>query len=494
MWTRPQRGSPLRRGASTRWACGRTGLVGLLVGAALLLVPIRALEASQRPAASERPTAAAESEPPAVDPRIRLERVTESDPPPPPREIVQPIPAIHRIAAEHSPLVHLDAERHEKALAAMQRGLAFLASVQAPSGAWMANATATPTDEPERPEPVTVAITALAVKAFAQAQRDGDEMHPALRRGVRLLLAARGPEGEYGGGAIATYVHSCIVMGLAAVDGIEAAEAVRDAVAFLRSTQWDDGEGFSPRQDWYGGAGYGRHGRPDLSNTQMMLDALHDAGISPDDPAVQRAVTFISRTQNLRATNAAAWAQAGPDDGGFIYTPANGGESFASEAAGEGRSGELIPEGAARSLRSYGSMTYAGFKSLLYAGLPRDDVRVRAAYDWIRRHLTFDENPGLGLQGLYYYRHAMARALHAAQQPTIEPISSERTGASDGAEPGNAGPTPPRAINWRAALVDALVRDQREDGSWINAAERWMEGSAPLTTIYAVLALQESLK
>jgi len=39
---------------------------------------------------------------------------------------------------------------------------------------------------------------------------------------------------------------------------------------------------------------------------------------------------------------------------------------------------------------------------------------VTAALGWIRRHWTFDENPGLGQQGLYYYLHAMARALRAS--------------------------------------------------------------------------------
>ncbi|MGA1399884.1 MAG: hypothetical protein ACO38P_05810, partial [Phycisphaerales bacterium] len=176
-----------------------------------------------------------------------------------------------------------------------------------------------------------------------------------------------------------------------------------------------------------------------------------------------------------KASNPAAWAQNGGGDGGFVYSPANGGESFASEAAGEGRYGEIRPEGAPRSLRSYGSMTYAGFKSLLYAGLTSDDPRVRAAFEWIRKHWTFDENPGLGLQGHYYYLHAMARALLAAQQPEIE--------TADGVK-----------RNWREELVAALASRQRDDGSWLNEADRWEEGRPELVTVYAVLALEEALK
>ena len=181
---------------------------------------------------------------------------------------------------------------------------------------------------------------------------------------------------------------------------------------WITENQWDDAEGVDPTKDWYGGAGYGNGKRPDLSNTQMMLDAMHDAGVSADDPAMQRALAFVARTQNRKATNPSGWAQNGAGDGGFVYSPANGGESFASDAAGEGRYGEKL---AVKSLRSYGSMTYAGFKSLLYAGLSKEDPRVKDAMAWIAAHFTFEENPGLGQQGYFYYVHAMSRALHAAQ-------------------------------------------------------------------------------
>ena len=206
-----------------------------------------------------------------------------------------------------------------------------------------------------------------------------------------------------------------------------------------------------------------------------MLDALHDAGVSPEEPAVQRALLFVTRAQNLKSTNNAAWAQTGRNDGGFIYTPANGGESMASEYAGEGRYGELLEDSAARSLRSYGSMTYAGFKSLLYAGLTRDDPRVKAAWNWARQHWGFDENPGLGQQGRFYYLHAMSRALVAAQQAQITTPDGE-------------------VQDWRAELIDTLTEDQRPDGAWVNSTPRWLESEAVLTTIYAILALEEALK
>jgi squalene-hopene/tetraprenyl-beta-curcumene cyclase len=191
-------------------------------------------------------------------------------------------------------------------------------------------------------------------------------------------------------------------------------------------------------------------------------------------------LAFVARAQNLPSTNDATWAKSSTasKDGGFIYSPANGGESMASDAAGEGRNGEKMPADQ-RSLRSYGSMTYAGFKSLLYAGLSRDDERVKAAFEWITRHYTFDENPGLAQQGLFYYYHALSRALAAAQQTTI-PVAQ-----SDGSV---------KSRNWREDLIAALAARQREDGAWINTADRWEENQPDLVTIYAVLALEEAIK
>jgi squalene-hopene/tetraprenyl-beta-curcumene cyclase len=320
-------------------------------------------------------------------------------------------------------------------------------------------------------------VTALGAKAFLQAA-------PNDRAAAKALAFVTGRVRDEGftklaEGGVGTYVASAVLSALAASEDRAYADEIRAAIEWLRTNQWDQGEGLTAEQDWFGGAGYGRGKRPDLSNTQLMLDALHDAGVSPDDPAVQKALAFVSRAQNLKSTNASPWAATGSGDGGFVYSPANGGESFASEKAGEGRYGELLPAGQPRSLRSYGSMTYAGFKSLLYAGLSRDDERVKAAYDWVRRHYTFEENPGLGQDGLYYYYHAMARALLAAQQPTITVL------AADGSS---------KDRNWREDLVAALVARQRPDGTWVNSSERWEESQADLVTIYAVLALEEALK
>jgi squalene-hopene/tetraprenyl-beta-curcumene cyclase len=362
-------------------------------------------------------------------------------------------------------------ETFAKAQEAIKRGLEFLRSTQSKSGFWSPKAEAAPTNEPDKPSPVGIAITALALKGFVQngIDIDGD---PQLSKALAIIIAGRQPDGSFSTTGQANYITSAVVSSLAAVGDRDHHDLMIDSIKWLQTNQWDQNEGLSARQDWFGGAGYGNGKRPDLSNTQMMLDALYDAGLSPDEPAFQKALSFVSRTQNLKETNKAPWTG---NDGGFVYTPANGGESMASEAAGEGRYGEKIAAGQPRSLRSYGSMTYAGFKSMLYAGLSPDDVRVRAAFDWLRHHWTFDENPGLGQQGLYYYYHMLSRALNVAQQDEITDVNGVKH-------------------NWREEIVNAIIKRQSENGSWSNEADRWMEGDPSLVTAYCVLALQEAIK
>ncbi|MHC4774529.1 MAG: prenyltransferase/squalene oxidase repeat-containing protein [Planctomycetota bacterium] len=405
-----------------------------------------------------------------LDPRIDPQQVTEYDPPPLAQQVVLPVPPEFRIAAQ-ADRVPVSADHFARARQAIDAGLAYLRSTQGSTGGWLTEVRIGPTDQPDQPSPIAVAVTALAVKAMIQADPPTVE-DVRFQLALRFVRSGRRDDGAFEGGALTNYVTSMVVMALATIDRHDFHDELADASAWLEANQWDQTEGLSPRQDWFGGAGYGNRGRPDLSNTQTMLDALYEAGMSPDEPAVQRALSFVSRAQNLQATNKAVWAG---NDGGFVYSPANGGESMASEAAGEGRSGREVAAGGPRSLRSYGSMTYAGFKSMLYSGLSPDDVRVRAAFDWVRRHWTFDENPGLGQQGLYYYYHTMARALRAAQQDVIEDI--------DGA-----------SHNWREELIDALVARKRDDGSWQNSADRWLEGRPEMATIFAVLALEEALK
>ena len=344
-----------------------------------------------------------------------------------------------------------------EAAAAVRKGVEYLLAAQESDGGWEAFGRSHP------------AISALALKCLLEDERVGPD-HPAVKRGLRFLLTFVQPDGGIyqPEEAMANYHTSVAVMALSSSKDPAHAPILRKAQAFLTGLQWDDGEGYNPASAWYGGAGYGQHKRPDLSNTQMMLEALKQSGLPAEHPAYQKALAFVSRCQMLSSTNDQAFAR-GATGGGFVYTAANQGES---------KGGVVIVEGRPQ-LRSYGSMTYAGFKSMLYASLDRDDERVQTALAWIGQNYTLDQNPNMpepqAMEGLYYYYHTFARALAAWGEETLTD--------ADG-----------RPRHWRDELCAKLVSLQKPDGSWSNEADLWYEGNPHLVTAYSVRALQTALR
>jgi len=306
------------------------------------------------------------------------------------------------------------------------------------------------------------AVTALAVTALVKTGTPADA--PAVQKAIDYLLRFKQADGGIypPDSFVSNYETSIALVALAACnrDGRYDGQ-IKAAQAFVKGLQWDDGEGKGVADPSYGGAGYGRKGRPDLSNTSFLIEALQSVGAGADDPAIQRALVFVSRTQNLEGSHNTLPFPSKNPDGGFYYTPAAGGESQAG----------TTPEGG---LRSYGSMTYAGLKSMIFAGLTRDDPRVKAAVTWLAKHYTFAENPGLGDAGLYYYFQTAAKALDTLGEETF----------ADAAGVNHA---------WRSELADALIERQQPDGSWVNTNPRWMEGDPNLVTSYALLALASCL-
>jgi len=341
-----------------------------------------------------------------------------------------------------------------KARKAIDRGLTYLRSKQDKDGGWTAM--------------YGPAVTAIVAQAFAQQKGYGPH-HPIVRRAVSGILRYQQPDGGIYERRqnLANYQTSIVLMLLASLDDPHNSARVAKAQAFLTKLQFDEAESVDKDNAWYGGAGYNKVKRPDLSNTQMMLEALHQSGLSKDDPVYRRALTFVSRCQLNEATNDLPLAK-GFSSGGFIYSPNERGESKASEKLEEGRA----------PLRAYGSMTYAGFKSMLYASVSRDDPRITACLKWIGRHYTLDENPNMpgkqSTEGLYYYYYVFARALDAWGEPMIV----------------DAKGTP---HNWRRDLCRKLISLQNEDGSWVNTRPRWLEGDPNYVTGLTVLTLQTAL-
>jgi squalene-hopene/tetraprenyl-beta-curcumene cyclase len=303
-------------------------------------------------------------------------------------------------------------------------------------------------------------VTAICTTALLRHGRSPND--PAIAKSLRYLeQLVQKDGGIYAAGSTHKNYETCLalVCFLAANENHRFDKVIKDAEDFIKRQQWDEGEGHDRSSLNYGGAGYGGKSRPDLSNTSFLIDALQAAGNGPDDPALRRALFFVSRCQNMESEHNTSPFAAKINDGGFYYTVAAGGESPAKQPAD--------PPGA---LRSYGSMTYAGLKSMIYAGLDKNDPRVKAATAWLRKHYTLDANPVMADAGLYYYLHAMAKALDALGNDVFEDAEG-------------------RKHRWGAEITQALAERQNDDGSWTNKNSRWLESDANLVTGYALLTL-----
>ncbi|MEX2121274.1 MAG: prenyltransferase/squalene oxidase repeat-containing protein [Pirellulales bacterium] len=307
------------------------------------------------------------------------------------------------------------------------------------------------------------AVTALVTTAIMRNGRTLND--PLVAEGLKYLEGFVQPDGGvYPKDSLYQNYETCLAIlcfSEANQDG-RYDELIKNADRFVKGLQWDGEEGHDQASMSYGGAGYGGHKRPDLSNTSFLIEALKASGNGPDDEAMQKALIFVSRCQNLETEhNTSAFSAKNPD-GGFYYTVAAGGSSQAGPTETGG-------------LRSYGSMTYAGLKSMIFAGVGPDDPRVKAAVEWLRKNYSVETNPGMGDAGLYYYYHTFAKALDALGPGELVDEDGTRH-------------------NWRAELAAELVSRQQPDGSWINENSRWLEGDANLVTGYALLTLSYCLK
>ena len=289
---------------------------------------------------------------------------------------------------------------------------------------------------------------------------------PLAEKSLRYIESLVNPDAHHIAGKDAhvqlqNYVTSINVMALQAANRDDRyKKVIGDAAEFLKRLQWDEGEGKGADNDFYGGAGYDSKSRPDLSNTQFFLDALKAAGVPKDDPAYKKALVFVSRCQNLKGEhNDQPWAGK-VNDGSFVYSAAGGGQTKSDTLPGGG-------------LLGYGSMTYAGIKSMIYCGVSKDDPRIQKAYEWIQKHYTVYENPGMpkahAQWGLYYYYHTMAKCLSLLGIDEVIDANGVKH-------------------DWRADITAALAKRQRADGSWINE-NHWLEADPNLVTGYALMAL-----
>jgi squalene-hopene/tetraprenyl-beta-curcumene cyclase len=218
-----------------------------------------------------------------------------------------------------------------------------------------------------------------------------------------------------------------------------------------------------------GGVGYGTHGpRSDMNNTYTALEALYYSKDFDTDKNLAGAkdldwkgvLNFLESCQNLPGYNKEAWASGDPkNNGGFVYDPTE------SKAGSETNANGKV------ALRSYGSISYAGLLSYIYADLKRDDPRVTAVAEWLAKNFSLEENPGMGEQGFYYYLNLMTKGLTAYGADELQ-LANGKT------------------VDWRKEVAMKLINLQKADGSWANTNGRWWEKDPALVTSYSVIALE----
>jgi hypothetical protein len=173
---------------------------------------------------------------------------------------------------------------------------------------------------------------------------------------------------------------------------------VAPMVAQLRSQQFAEANGWKETDAPFGAWGMGGPilrppdaGHVDLSMTRCVLEALRAAGVSSSDPAIQRALVYLKRSQNK--------------DGGFFFSAVNPEINKAGDDVG--------------GFKSYGTATADGILALRAAGISDSDSRIANAVKWLRNRHQSDRAPGFDAgpreawaSGLrFYYAGVVARAL-----------------------------------------------------------------------------------
>ena len=314
------------------------------------------------------------------------------------------------------------------------------------------------------------ALTALALRATLghPSLAEQKKYSEYIENGFSFLRTKVQSDGGIYGKGLASYNTSICLMAFLQLKDKADEKIIRQARQFIINQQSDFDRKGEADNIFDGGIGYGSTwAHSDLSNTHLAMEALfyaqkiidpkEDDGLDLDwDAAIQ----FVSRCQNLSETNDQPWVSVFPEDqGGFVYFP------------GKSMAGERVDSRGRVSLRSYGSMSYAGLLSFIYSEMSPTDERVIAVKNWLKQNYSIEENPGMELQGLYYYYHTMAKALSLSGiQKVINAKGDE--------------------VDWRSQLAVRLFDLQDNEGFWVNESGRWWEKDPILVTCYALLALE----
>lgn len=373
-------------------------------------------------------------------------------------EVTSPIPAAQ--------------SKQVQAEAAIRKGVAFLLSTQQDNGAWSKN---------EFP-----ALTAFPLWALTRSGVDAIETPIAkattfvtscVSDGGMFKGAIYVPVRETKGGGLINYNTAVCMAALHATGDAQFQQIILDARTFLSRSQYDG------KQVHHGGMGYdpptGRS-YADLSNSYIAYEAMHLTRDIEDLRKGERvsldweaAIAFVQRCHNDPNFNDQSWASSEKSEqGGFAYRP----DEFRKNSGATTNAAGLV------TFRTMPGMTYAGLLSYIYAGVDRDDARVKATINWIANNWQLERgnrNPEMQgkpeeLEGLYYMYNVITKGLSAYGQDEL-PLA-------DGSK-----------LNWREAMLEKLLALQAEDGSWRNSNGRYWESDRNLVTAYMLLAMETCL-
>jgi squalene-hopene/tetraprenyl-beta-curcumene cyclase len=339
----------------------------------------------------------------------------------------------------------------------IDRGLEWLKKEQHTNGYWSTE--------------TLPALTAMSLMCFKgdPAQKYAKNDAACLKKGYAFLVGMAKPDGGIYHTNYVTYNTALGMMALLAANQSGYDPLILKGRRFLIGLQTDMGEPGKIDTEMDGGIGYGsRYQHSDMGNTLYALEAIYysrqlamDKGAGEPELNYQAAISFLQNCQNLPEVNHQAWVSEDPKDkGGFVYYPGNSMAGGVTNAT----TGKV-------SLRSYGSISYAGMLSYLYANLKKDDQRVKAVQQWLGNNFTLQENPGMGPEGLFFYYHTMTKALSTADVQVLELQGGKK-------------------VDWRRELAKRLLDLQKRDGSWANDTNRWMEKDPVLVTAYTILSLE----
>lgn len=340
--------------------------------------------------------------------------------------------------------------------AAIDRGADFLLKSQNPSGWW---------STPEQPAVTALVLTALNLEPSGRFQHNRSS---ELNHAYDFILSSAKPDGSIQRSGLANYNTSLSLVALTTAFDTNFLPVILAARKYIASSQADTNQGV-----FAGGIGYGeKYIHSDMNNTITAIEAMRiseavlpkdkpDSPIAEPDVNWSAVASFLQNCQNLPDVNKQDWVSGDPKDrGGFVYYP------------GDSKAGGVTNAQTGRvALRSYGSMSYGGLLSYIYAKVDKTDPRVKAVQNWLRDNYTIEENPGMSQQGYFYYLHLMTKALTAAGVDKLK--------MADGHE-----------VDWRADVASRLLQLQKPNGMWMNPDKRWWEADPVLVTSYAVMTLE----